>query len=305
MHPSLEFILGRLDRSAPAYVDAEDLRGAHARALKLFQQQGFLARESEWNHRRPCPCCFHGAAYQFQGRWLCSACGGTIPERSLYLWRFNLEAFLRRLARGLGLRAHVRQIDASLWDLGELPGGASPLTCFYRRGESLGEQARQRLQAFRQAVLLHGVPPVPADDVPGRHICLADILDLRHALVIPRLADVLRRNGPVRFDEGSGVLWEGDRPLGEVPVLSREYFFLLCLAWQPDRTVTYTTIREFVLARTGGADTRDEATFCQQLKSRVKRKYIPEIDQVVRTSIKEYGYRLRAAARTVRVRQEA
>jgi len=55
-------------------------------------------------------------------------------------------------------------------------------------------------------------------------------------------------------------------------------------------------MKRFVLAQAGSADTTEEATFCQALKSRIKKKWIPQIDLLVTTTNKADGYRLRGYA---------
>ena len=73
----------------------------------------------------------------------------------------------------------------------------------------------------------------------------------------------------------------------------REYHFLACLASRLDHFVAYADIKRDVIARSGTADTTAEETFCQGLKSRIKKKYVPRIDRVVATTNKADGYRLR------------
>ena len=74
---------------------------------------------------------------------------------------------------------------------------------------------------------------------------------------------------------------------------SKEYFFLDCLARHLDTFVPYADLKREVLRRSGSKDSRDEATFCQRLKSAIKKKRIPEIDRFVVTTNKADGYRLR------------
>ena len=57
----------------------------------------------------------------------------------------------------------------------------------------------------------------------------------------------------------------------------------------------YPDIKREVLFRSGGADGTEEATYCQGLKSRLKRR-MPGIDRLVVTTNKGDGYRLRAHA---------
>jgi hypothetical protein len=51
-----------------------------------------------------------------------------------------------------------------------------------------------------------------------------------------------------------------------------------------------------VLRRAGSTDTTEEATFCQGLKSRIKKKWVPRIDELIATTNKGDGYRLRGYA---------
>jgi hypothetical protein len=109
------------------------------------------------------------------------------------------------------------------------------------------------------------------------------------------LASLLEPSGIVRFETHSGVIRVGDALLGEVPVGSREFHLLACLAEQLDHFVPYSDLKKEVLRRTGGSGEIDEATFCQKLKSRIKARYVPGIDQLLATTNKGDGFRLRAA----------
>ena len=57
--------------------------------------------------------------------------------------------------------------------------------------------------------------------------------------------------------------------------------------------MAYAELKHFVLREAGSTEQADEATFCQRLKSRIKKLWIPEIDTLVVTSNKGDGYRLR------------
>ena len=113
---------------------------------------------------------------------------------------------------------------------------------------------------------------------------------------IPDLAALLGVRGKVRFDAHSGALWVGVTLLGEVPPGSREFHFLRCLAEQLDHFVPYADLKREVLRRSGSTDGTEEATFCQVLKSRIKRNWVPEIDRLIATTNKGDGYRLRGHA---------
>src|SRR5206468_1502206 len=99
-----------------------------------------------------------------------------------------------------------------------------------------------------------------------------------------------------RFETHSGALLVGDTPLGEVPLWSKEYFFLQCLAANLDHFVSYTDLQHFVLTQTGLRAETDEASFCQGLKSRIKKKWIGKLDLLLATTNKGDGYRLRGYA---------
>jgi hypothetical protein len=65
------------------------------------------------------------------------------------------------------------------------------------------------------------------------------------------------------------------------------------LAADPDQFVSYHDLKRDVLSHSGSTDTTDEATFCQKLKSRIKAKWVPRIDDLLATTNKGDGYRLR------------
>src|SRR5206468_7313793 len=98
----------------------------------------------------------------------------------------------------------------------------------------------------------------------------------------------------VRFDVGTGSLFVDDRLLGEVPLSSKEFFFLRYLAEHLDAFVAYADLKREVLRRSGSRDTTEEATFCHRLKNRIKKRWVAEIDRLLVTTNKADGYRLRA-----------
>ena len=53
-------------------------------------------------------------------------------------------------------------------------------------------------------------------------------------------------------------------------------------------------LKHAVLQTSGSTDETEEATFCQGLKSRIKKKWIARIDDFIATTNKGDGYRLRA-----------
>ena len=148
---------------------------------------------------------------------------------------------------------------------------------------------------MKKAVLLYGLSrPQDAVHGHGTAVSLLAILRLGNALTVPDRTQLLRDRGDVRFDPRSGTLIVGDAWQGEVPVGSKEFFFLLCLSEHLDQFVAYDDIKHFVLQHSGSKDTTEEATFCQGLKSRIKKKWIAKIDLLLATTNKGDGYRLRA-----------
>ena len=105
--------------------------------------------------------------------------------------------------------------------------------------------------------------------------------------------ELLRTRANVRFESHSGALWAGAEWLGEVPPGTKEFFFLARLAAELDQFVPYADLKHHVLRAAGSTDETEEATFCQKLKNRVKRRYIPGIDRLLVTTNKGDGYRMR------------
>lgn len=105
---------------------------------------------------------------------------------------------------------------------------------------------------------------------------------------------LLKGKGTVRFDGESGAVWVGDELYGEVPVGTREFYFLSCLFDHLDRFVNYGDLKHDILRRSGLRDSTDEATFCHNLKRRIKKKgWVPRLDALLATTGKGDGYRLR------------
>lgn len=294
MRTSSEFLLGLLEKEDPAYVSADDWAGEHGPTLRLWQDLGFVDREPGRNPIPSCPHCGEGVPYRCAGRLLCNQCRSMVDPRHLQLWRLNLDAFLHWIAGRWELRGGVRRIDGRLWQLGTLhtPGGVHE--CFYRGGGGLSEAARNRLAAYRQALVLYGVCLPEQDDAVRRpHLSLLELLHAGEALSLTDPSPLLRPRGNVRFEPGSGTLWAGEALLGEAPVGSKEFFFLDCLARNLDRYVSYADLKYEVLRAADSTDGRDEATFCQRLKSKLKSEGVPEIDRLIATTNKGDGYRLR------------
>jgi hypothetical protein len=63
------------------------------------------------------------------------------------------------------------------------------------------------------------------------------------------------------------------------PLLDRrsEFAFLACLARELDHFVPYADLKRAVFRDTGSDDQMEEATFCQGLKSRIKKKWVPKM----------------------------
>lgn len=293
MSASLDFLLGLLEHTYPAHVAWEDFTGAQDPALRGLQGMGLLSQEAGRNPVASCPHCAEGVPYRLGERFLCTRCRSTIDQRHLLLWRLDLDAFLVWLAEGLKLQGGVRHIDRQLWQLGTGTEGDWRFECFYYRGGALTEAEKQRLAAYRQAVVLYGLTRPGAGDHTGPVVSLLELLDLKRTLTLAKKPRLFVTRGAVRFDRQTGALQAGDLWLGEVPVLSKEHAFLTVLADRQDRFVPYADLKTAVLQRTGSQDTTEEATFCQKLKSRIKKKWVSNIDQLIVANKKEGSYRLR------------
>jgi len=295
MQHSLEFVLGLLDGRFPAYVSAEDFAGEHGPMLRLWQRLGFLSCEAESNPVPSCSHCLEGVPYLLGGRYLCGSCQSQIDPEHLKLWRFKLEVFLAWLARKLKMGSGIRQVDESLWQMGSFTHGGLVHGCFFRCGDSLSDQGRNRLLAYRNVLLLERLPGGAAiEGFHGVRLSLLEVLRQdRRSLKVTDLMQLLH-GSRVRFDAATGGIVAGENWLGEVPVGSKEYHLLACLWRQVDRFVPYADLKHYVLGQSGSTDTTDEATFCHKLKGRIKdRRFIPKIDFLIATTNKGDGYRLR------------
>jgi hypothetical protein len=293
MPRSLDFILGLLDRSDPAWASGADFGGPHAEALRIWQRYGFLAERPEAHPAPSCPSCGEGTICRVGEDYLCGQCLDAVDPTCLLLWRFDLRVVLEWISTRLGIDGDIRRVDDSLWQLGSVTHRGTIRECFFRRTGSLGDAGRGRLAAFRNALLLEAIPGAsPVAGFQGTCRPLRDVLVLDgDALGVVGVPQLLASAGAVRFDGGTGGVWAGDTWLGEVSVGSREYHFLACLARELDRFVPYEDLKYEVLRHTGSRDTTDDATFCQKLKSRVK-KSVPDIDRLIVTTNKGDGYRL-------------
>jgi hypothetical protein len=294
MRPSLEFILGLIAGADPACASFDDFLGPHAEALRLWQQRGFLASEPEPIRVPSCPHCREGVPIGAGNRLVCVLCLSEIDRQHLRLWRFDVEALLGWLARELRLDGELRPMDGHLWQLGGLHA-AGVVHEFFFGGGHLSDRESARLTAYRYAALIRPLASAAAiDGFRGPVLSLLDVLRMEGgALAVADVSRMLGNGGAVRFDEGSGGLWAGEAPAGEVPVGTKEHAFLAFLAENLDRFVPYADLKHEVLRRTGSTDSTDEATFCQKLKNRIKTKWVPEIDRLIVTTNKGDGYRLR------------
>ena len=297
MRRSLEFLLGVLDSQEHPSLSCEDLENEHAPVIRSWRAQGFLNAEPVMHPVPSCPLCGEGVPYAVAGEYRCSRCGERIERKHLLLWELNRERFLQWLAHELHLHGGIRRIDDTLWQLGSWERHDAVYECFYLRHGLLSEAGRRRLEALRRALLLHiSAPPPEAATLRLPSLCLLELLRPGDPLGVMSLEGLLLGKGTVRFDSASGTLKIGEIAMGEVPVGSRDYYFLESLARQIDRFVPYADIKDFVLERAGSRDTTDEATFCQRLKNRIKKQWIPRIDLLIATTNKGDGYRLRGSA---------
>jgi hypothetical protein len=296
MPADLAFLVGLLDQDGPPFVTQADFDGAPGQALESLQTLGILDREPGVNPAWSCPFCEEGVPYLLGSRYVCNACQSVVDPRHLRAWRLDRESFLRWLAGKLKLQGGVRRIDVRLWQLGTWQGGGETLECFYRLPGVHSGLGSGRLSAYRDVLILYGLSPPPEPDHPRRCRSLLEVLHLDDSLAARELAVLLRPRGAVRFDVHTGALWIGSDCVGEVPVGSKEFYFLRCLGEHLDRFVPYADLKRYVLRQSGTRDTTEEATFCQGLKSRIKKKWVPRIDLLLATTNKADGYRLRAFA---------
>jgi hypothetical protein len=295
---SLEFILGLLDRSDSAFVSADDFEGENGLALRTWQRLGFLARDGERHPVPSCPHCLEGVPLLLGGWYHCGSCSSIVDPRHLLRWRFDLAAFLSWLASGLNLKGGVRRVDEQLWQLGALAHADFRADCFFRRGGAICERGRERVLAYRNALLLRPLPQSRGiEGFRGPYLSLLELLRQdRRSLAVADVQKLLRQGGTVFFDAESGAVYDGDVWLGDVALDTREYHLLKRLTAEQDRFVAYADLKDAVLRATGGRDGTDEATFCHKLKARLKGS-VPQIDRLIATTNKAHGYRLRKHAR--------
>ncbi len=297
MQSSLEFLVGLLDQDDPVFVTRDDFDGAHGEAVRAWQAAGFIGRESGAIPAPTCPHCGEGVPYRLGPRFVCNACFSDVDPRHLLAWQVDREAFARHLARGFGLAGEPKRIDAPLWQLGTWRSGGDVLEVFFRTRGVLQPPAEARLGVYRRVLLVYALTrPAEADRLPCRFLSLLEALRPEESWAVADIPGLLRPRGNVRFEEHSGALWVGDALLGEVPPGSKEHAFLACLAGRLDHFIPYRDLKRAVLQAAGSTDATEEATFCQGLKSRIKKKWVPHIDRLLATTNKAEGYRLRGHA---------
>lgn len=297
MRRSLDFAFRLMDFAYPAEVSAEDFDGPHGAALRVLQSMDFLGSEPGMNPVSSCPYCFSGTPYPLGDRYLCNECHSEVEQRQLQLWRFDLEAFLRWFARVQKLSDGIEQIDDGLWRIGTLTRGDQATECFFLRGAECSALALRRLAAFRSVLILHGRSEPPRiDGIRAPTLLITEALAIDGERIIARpLTNFIghQHAGAVRFDRKTGVLQVGDMALGRIPNGSREFAFLNVLAGALGEVVPYADLKRAVCLATGSIDSRDEATFCHRLKSRLKKDHgIPAIDRVIEADRAQGGYRL-------------
>jgi hypothetical protein len=297
MHASLEFLFRLLDSSCPADFSPEELDGPCGEVLRVCQRMGFLAAEPGKNPVASCPHCQSGTAYRQNQRFVCNRCRSTIDVRELYLWRFDLRAFLNWYCKQQRLSREPEQIDDCAWRLGTLDTKSAVHECFYLRGKACSDLARRRLSAFRSVLILHGKSEPPSiEGIPARMLLMAETLSMRGThLTVRRLGECLgsHRRLPVRFDPRSGTLCLGDAFLAKIAAGTREFAFVERLAAAKGEVIAYADLKRAVSLATGSIDSRDEATFCHRLKSRLKKNHsIPMIERLIEADPSMGGYRL-------------
>jgi hypothetical protein len=298
MRQPLEFLLGLLDTFDPAHVGHDDLCGPNRHLLLSAQRAGFLATEPGMNPVPSCPYCIAGTPYRIDDAYFCSRCGSRIALPHLQCWRLETDTFLTWLTKQLQLSGPIERIDGSLWRLGMGAIGHERVECFYLRGEGLPNHTLGRLLVYRNALLLHGkLRPPRLTGFEGRIISLLDVLrfDGRTFEAVP-IASLLKQGGAVRFIEASGVILAGDVPLGQIPRGTREFHLVSCLAAHAGTAIPYSDLKRFVCKMSHSSDSTEEATFCQKLKSRIKRMHgVAAIDDLITTDRATGGYVLKAA----------
>jgi hypothetical protein len=295
MTPEIEFLAGLAEQGDDACVGAEDFDGLSEASLRNWQSLGFVAQDAASHPTPGCPHCGEGIPCSLGGRILCNTCFSTVDPNHQLLWRFNTAAFLRWLAEEAHIRGDVRRIDSALWQLGSWAGLEEGIECFFSTNGPLTKVGHARLSAYRRTLVFSGRSLRTDIDPSGvLRLTLLDVLRDDGRIAVTPLKGIFRPSGKVRFNAATGVVWLGDRYLGEVPHGCKEFYLLCRLAADLDQFVSYHDLKRDVLSHSGSSDTTDEATFCQKLKSRIKAKWVPRIDELIVTTNKADGYRLRS-----------
>ena len=289
-----EFLLGLLDPDAPAFVAADDLAGPYADAIRHWQEIGIIGREPLAHPVPTCPHCGEGIPGRVEARWVCDGCRSPIDPCHLGAWPVDREQFFAHLAINMGLRGTPRPVDDRLWRLGAGAVDGKAVECFFHPGGPVSEAASRELGRYVRVLVLHGGTG-SVSGAAGGWYPLIELFDETGRLGDISLTELVHVRGMVYFDEATGVLRVGRTQAGEVPVGSKEFYLLATLFHHPDRFVSYADLKRDVLGHTGSSDSTEEATFCQKLKSRIK-KSIPAIDRLIVTTNKGDGYRLRREA---------
>lgn len=293
MRRSVEFIAGLLAQPGPPLASFDDLNGPHREALWLWQRIGFLSTDPEPLRVPSCPHDDGGTPVRLGERLVCGRCFSAIDSGHLLAWRFDLDAFLSWLTRELLLDGDVRHVDENFWQLGTATDGGEATELFFCRSD-LMDQGRARLSAYRRCLAVTPLRLLDANALPVPKTSLVDILVMSGDSLSAALPNRPAGGSEiVRFDAATGALWVAERLAGEVALGSKEFCLMACLAEHRDAFVSYAELKHEILRRSGSRDTTEEATFCQKLKSRIKKKWIPEIDRLVMTTNKGDGYRLR------------
>jgi DNA-binding winged helix-turn-helix (wHTH) protein len=291
---SIEFLLRLVDQDGVAFVACEDVHGEHAEPIRHWQGRNLISGEASLHPAASCPRCGDGVPYRLGDRYVCNNCRSSVDAHHLQVWTLDRQAFLEALARHLRLRGGVRKIDACLWQLGTGESDITSVECFYHGRGSLSKQTRNKLNAYRRAMVFHSTVALTDMGPTWRRVPLLSLFAADGLLLPTDLTSLLRPRGTVRFDPHSGVVWVGDEWIGEVPLGSKEFYLLECLSEELDHFVSYHDMKREVLRRSGSADEADEATFCHGLKRRIKKHGLAEIDRLLATTNKGDGYRLRA-----------
>lgn len=289
-----DVIAGLLGRGDHAWVGFEEFLGPDADNLRRLQRMGFVSADALVHPAPTCPHCGEGMPDRIGTRFLCSACRSDIDPQTVFVWPLRAERFFEWLAAEWKLTGRHQQLDPTTWQLGTWIADGHRTECFFRVSEPASESARQRIGAYQNVLILTGrEAESPINRSPGITLPLAGVIRDAEVVGVHDLSDLLRPRGNVRFDPHSGTVWLGPTWMGEVPVGSKEFHFLDRLAQEIDRFVPYADLKRHVLRQATSIDQTEEATFCQRLKSRIKKQWVAKIDALVATSNKGDGYRLR------------